>query len=108
MRALTRDRPGRNRENRYPARKLRLLDPISEQAARRLRMRFAQQLPAPDSAAVRKRTSACSETFFPIQCGIARVWANSCRQPGMQDSLHLASYARCEEGLRKRQNRRER
>src|SRR5439155_24523311 len=70
-------------------------------------MRFAQQLPAPDSAAVRKRTSACSETSFPIQCVIALVWANSFPQPRMQDHLHLGSYACCEEFLRKRQNQRD-
>ena len=67
MRALIRDRPGRNRENRCPKQELHPHDPILERAARQAQMRFAQRLCAPDSTAVRKRTSACSETFFPVR-----------------------------------------
>jgi len=64
MRALIRDRPGRNRENRCPKQELHPRDPISGSAARQVQTRFAQQLSAHDSRAVRKRTTAYSESFF--------------------------------------------
>ena len=105
MRAPIRDRLVRNRENRCPEQELHPHDPILERAVCQLRMRFALQLSAPDSGAVHKRTSACSEKFFPVQPAVGTAWANAFLQPKTQDHRLVGCQACCEAFRCKHQSR---